>query len=254
MECVASVAVTNCLHDRFRRLMSSFRSHELQSGLILKALIALGLFIVLLHSLSAALFHAGYEQVRIIVLLFDLRLEGNVPQFFSASLFLLIAALLYAGHIKERCVSGGQGLEWLGLSLLAVFLAVDEAAQVHEKTIKPMRRLLGEGDLGVLTYAWVVPYGILVVLVGLASLRFLGALDRTTRIRLISAAGVFLLGSLGFELIEGAFAHWPSEDPRMLVIYTLEESLEMLGCILAIRALLLHHSQQVAHLTLVFKA
>ncbi len=169
--------------------------------------------------------------------LFHLNGESNIPAAYSA-LILLLAALLLGVIAWARRRSGqADAASWKALTLIFGFLALDEAAMLHERTADITRSLI-QTD-GILHYAWVVPYGVLALLVGLAFLRFLRQLPPRIRNRVILAGGLYVMGALGFELLEGlvvSAADGPSVLNEGLIV--VEEGLEMLGVVLFIGALL----------------
>ena len=117
-------------------------------------------------------------------------------------------------------------------------MSYDEAFQLHEKLISPMRNLLGNEDLGIFYFAWVLPGIILVALLGLYFFSFLRQLPTKTRTRLLVAAGLYLGGAIGFELIGGAYAESVDKNIVFSFMSTTEEALEMAGLITLIWALL----------------
>lgn len=165
--------------------------------------------------------------------------EHNLPALFS-TLLLLFAALLLA--LIARLARGQKAPDASKWTLLAVgflFMSLDEAMALHEKLIDPLRGLLASQHLGIFYYAWVIPAIALVVALGLYFLPFMLRLPRRTAVAFVIAAAFYLGGALGVELIEG----WWKEDhsyidPVYHLLVTLEESLEMGGAILFIRALL----------------
>ena len=133
---------------------------------------------------------------------------------------------------------------WVGLCLIFVALAIDEAASIHELTIEPMRDLFGAS--GILYWAWVIPGGIFVIMVAAIYLRFILQLpDRTRRLFIISAV-TFVGGALGMEMIGAA---WFDVHGRRNLGYsffwTVEETLEMCGVLIFIYALLNYLSNTV---------
>ena len=180
--------------------------------------------------------------------LFDFNREGNLPAFYSACSLLLAAALSFviAGHAWMQADRWRR--HWLGLGIIFLFLAVDEAAELHGILSRPLRQL---GHLsGALLFAWVVPYGILTIMFAVAYLRFFMALPPRPRAQLGIAAVVFVVGALGFELLGGVIvsAHGGLETGldnwQHAIAYTVEELLEMSGIVLAIHALLQHIAEQ----------
>ena len=93
-----------------------------------------------------------------LVPLTDFDREGNLPTIVSSLMLLLCAVLLalIAYTVRNRKASGWIG--WVGLSLLFLFVAIDESVSIHEQLIRPVREMFKLS--GVLYFAWVIPYGI----------------------------------------------------------------------------------------------
>lgn len=163
--------------------------------------------------------------------------ETNLPSTFSALLLLGAAALLGVIARVKWMLQDAQRRVWTGLALLFSYLALDEAAGLHERLIVPVQGLVKTD--GVLHYAWVVPYGALTILVLLACLRFLRQLPARTRAQMLLAGCLYVGGAFGFELMEGYVKTlYGRHNFMMEVLITAEEALEMFGVILLIAALL----------------
>ena len=108
-----------------------------------------------------------------------------------------------------------------------------------------MREALGGGELGILSFAWVVPAVVLVVVLGLVFLRFLRDLPRSTRRRLLLAGGLYRGGAVGMEMAGAAYgeAHGIYCGTYSLIA-TAEEALEFAGLIVLIWAVLRHWAEQ----------
>jgi hypothetical protein len=101
-----------------------------------------------------------------------------------------------------------------------------------------MRSLLGAGELGIFYYAWVVPAFALIVVLGFFFLRFAFWLPVKTRTSFFLAAFLFVGGAIGIELIGGWFDEvYGYDNLSYNLISTVEESFEMAGLIVFIRAL-----------------
>ncbi|QSA98587.1 hypothetical protein [Methylococcus sp. EFPC2] len=200
------------------------------------ALTATAFLLVLLNLAGlAAKFHWNVAPDHGWVALFDLDRERNVPSVFSTGLILYCAALL---ALMGRGTPGKNRLAWLGLACIFAFLALDELVSLHERLIEPVRA--GLHASGIFYFAWLIPYGLAVVLLGLAYLRFLMGLPHSLRRTLIVSATVYLSGAVGLELLGGAYLeslHDAHNLPYELLT-TLEESLEMAGMIGLARGLL----------------
>jgi hypothetical protein len=88
-------------------------------------------------------------------------------------------------------------------------------------------------------FAWVIPYSLLVLLVGVAYLRFVFRLPPFVRDRVLLAGFVFVAGALGLEIVESYYYSQSGvKDLNFAILTTLEESMEMFGILLFIYALL----------------
>lgn len=87
--------------------------------------------------------------------------------------------------------------------------------------------------------AWVVPYGIGLVLLAATYTRFLFRIPRRSAILLIFAGVWFVSGALVMELISGhVYQAAGSKNILYIVVQTLEETLEMSGIVVFIFALI----------------
>lgn len=163
--------------------------------------------------------------------------EANLPALFSTLLLLFAALVIGAIAAVKRRLRDRFAHTWTGLALLAAYLGIDEGASLHEKWTEPMADLFQTG--GILHYAWVIPYSLLMITVLFASLRLLTSLPSTVRIGLIMSGIVYVGGALGMELAEGwVRTNLGRENFLMEVLITIEDGLEMAGVILLISTLL----------------
>ena len=179
----------------------------------------------------------GFE-IRSISEMFNINLEGNLPSSFSMLLMLTAAGFLSVIAFLSRVNNSPYISKWALLALGFFFMAFDEGFQVHERFIEPMRSLLGAGELGIFYYAWVVPAFALIVVLGFFFLRFAFWLPVKTRTSFFLAAFLFVGGAIGIELIGGWFDEvYGYDNLSYNLISTVEESFEMAGLIVFIRAL-----------------
>jgi hypothetical protein len=180
---------------------------------------------------------------------FNLDGENNIPAWFSTiSLFLCALILVAIGAVCWK-QNGGHRWYWIGLSVVFLGLSLDEAASIHEWLVLPLRRRLDLG--GYFYYAWVIPGGLFTLAVGLAFLRFVIGLPRVTRTRFFVAGIIYCSGALGMELIGGKYASAHGmRNWTYILIASLEESLEMLGTILFLQALLVYWREYVGEVRL----
>lgn len=91
--------------------------------------------------------------------------EVNFPSLFSVAILFFSSILLGVIGVHSRD-SNKPSLGRYGLSFVFLFLSIDEAISIHEMFIGFGRKHLGVG--GVFYFSWIIPYGILlVVLIGI---------------------------------------------------------------------------------------
>ena len=161
--------------------------------------------------------------------------ELNLPTLFSTALLLMAALLMQRlGQSSDRI----DAQDWRLLSKIFIFLALDEALQIHEILIIPGLRHQVHPALA---STWVMPYAVLALILLWRFRRFLGSISRATASRLLRSGAVYIGGAIGMEMI-GSFAVRSSlirlHSPWYGAITGLEEALELVGIILLIDALL----------------
>lgn len=182
----------------------------------------------------------GHDHVMGLLPIIDLDKEHNLGTLFSVVLLTANAVLfLLAAAQEERGTSRRKA--WGFLGLIFFFLAFDEYAYVHERLIIPMRELF-DASAGILHFAWIIPYGVLVVLVGLLVGPVILRLPSHPRKWFVYSAIAYLSGALGCEAIGGwRLVSIGGESARPEFVYefitTVEESLEMIGLVLLVYAL-----------------
>lgn len=181
----------------------------------------------------------GHDNVFGFVPRFSLVEEANVPTWYSSVALLACAALLAIVARTEREAGNRFVLHWNVLALLFLGLSVDEAAALHEMLIEPLRGALGVG--GLFYFAWVVPALAALAVLGLAYLRFLVHLPPQTRRLFLAAAATFVGGAVGAEMAGGAWVESRGfHNAGSALLWTVEESLELVGIVVFIYALLRH--------------
>ena len=91
--------------------------------------------------------------------------ESSYPTYYS------VAALAFCGMLlgfiaMQQPGRGAYRGHWAALAVIFFCLAFDERAMFHERTIIPLRNLLGLG--GIFHFAWVLPGMAFVAIVGVA--------------------------------------------------------------------------------------
>ena len=168
---------------------------------------------------------------------FNVDLENNIPTYFSA--LLLMAAALLSGLVAwtRRCLGRPFGRYWVGLAVGFAYISVDEMAELHERTISPLRDGLGAD--GLLYYSWVVPAAGILLLLGLVYMRFFWHLPRRWKGWFGAAGATYVGGALGVEMLGGLYAsQYGVATFAYALITTVEEGLEMIGIALFLYAIL----------------
>ena len=184
----------------------------------------------------------GHPSAYGLIPLFNVDEEGNIPTFFSTFLLLFAAVLLGVITILKKKQMDSYASYWTVLSFGLFFMAVDEASAMHEKLIYPIRMLLGDGELGIFTFAWVIPFILIICVLALFFVRFLLHLPPKTKLTFLVAAILYIGGAIGLELIEGLYTEAHGLDFTYSMMTAIEESLEMAGIIIFNWALLAYFS------------
>jgi hypothetical protein len=196
--------------------------------------------------------------------IFDVGEERSIPTWFESVQFLLCSCLLAVVAVAKRQRNDRYSLHWSALSIILLLLSLDEVASIHEAIGQQSERLLhavtGFTPGGAISFFWVVPGAIFVVVVLLAYLRFLADLPQSTRRLFLFAGALFVLGALGIEMLtaqvvssSSGIANWiasasggivgqgsASAIPTILkgLQTSVEEMFEMLGLTAFVYALL----------------
>ncbi len=211
---------------------------------IILALVAMGIFA------QFARWRYGVDPDHRIIKLVDLEGEKNLPALFSGLQLLLAAAVAWL--VKQFETQGRIARDWAILAVGMLTMAFDEVFGFHERLIEPMQRMLGGGNLGALTYAWVVPAMGMVVLIAVYFVRFLAALPRFVASLMILSGAVFLGGAIGFEMLGGWYWANYGYSPTQSAIVIAEEILEYVGVCLFIYAALRYQAMIAMPVRLTF--
>ena len=159
--------------------------------------------------------------------LFKFDAEKNIPTFYS-SIAILFAGILLSLIYSKRKEEKLPYRSWLFLSIIFIFLSIDEISSIHERLIIPLRHLFRTSDF--LYFAWVIPYGLALLVFVIAYSRFWYKLPGNIRGLFLLSGTIYVSGALGFELIGGKYADtYGTDNIIYAIITTCEELLEMLG-------------------------
>lgn len=202
---------------------------------IVRACWIVTLFIVVLATyLMVIKYGRGRDFVYGLTARFDMDQEWGIPSLFSG-LQLLFNAGLFAVAWTVTKNSAQRSRMWLLLSLFFVYLSIDEVFSVHEQLIVPIRERF---ELpGSLDYAWMIPYGAVVVLIGLAFFHVWRRQTMRVRSMLGLAAIIYLTGAIGFDLVGETYQRLRGDTLTYALIVELEETCEMAGLIVLMQTL-----------------
>jgi hypothetical protein len=168
---------------------------------------------------------------------FDLDEEANVPTWFESITLVLAAALLEVAARVRRSVRDERWLCWRVLAGGFLVMSLDECASIHERFKLPVQMLRNVPAFR--AFSWVVPGAVLVALLFAFFFRWLRTLPVRTRNGLMLAGAVYVGGAVGLEAVGGIEAMTVGMNNWIYVAtYTVEETMEMVGCLLLIVALL----------------
>ncbi len=202
------------------------------------ALFAAAVTLILLHVAGMySRYVLGHGRLLGVIDTFNVNYENNVPTFFSALLLMsCAAALAVVARLPDNPPRDRRYWGWL--AVIFAFLAFDEDASIHELFIEPVRYFLPAD--GPLHFAWVVPYGVGLLAVGILYLRFVLGLPEPTRMLTIASGSLYLGGAFVLEMVGGWYLSEVSGEvdfPYSMLV-GLEEFLEMCGAILFLYTML----------------
>ncbi|MDP3542429.1 MAG: hypothetical protein Q8T11_08185 [Elusimicrobiota bacterium] len=172
---------------------------------------------------------------------FDVSAEQSVSTWYSAAGLALAAALLGLVAAAHRAKRETRDLAaWVALAVIFALLSCDEVAGLHEVVSEHLHAALGTS--GFLRFAWVLPAGVFLLVLGATLLPFLARLAPRRRRQFVVAGLIYVGGAVGREMI-GAKLFSEAGDQRTLAYFLCghgEEFLEMLGIVLFNSALIEH--------------
>jgi hypothetical protein len=176
--------------------------------------------------------------------MFDMMFEANLPSWFSGAVLLACAGALGVVSLAARR-KGDDARGWAALSALFGAASVDEVATIHETLAIDLHG----------SFTYLVP-GTLLLLAAGASLRgFFARLPVMTRIPLLLGIATWTLGAVALEGAEALLD--PATDTSLGVglalLNTLQDTLELLGMIIVLDAVIQHASRQKYRVTLAFE-
>ena len=198
-----------------------------------------------------ALYGFNHDNIRGFAPLFNLDAERNVPAWFSTVQLFLASMLAFMIYMERRLDGTRYVAHWAGLGFIMLYISLDEAIALHERTIVPIRESLGLG--GFLYFSWVILGALAVAAVVLIYVPFLKSLPKRTAVLIFLAGTVFVAGGLGLELVGSAIADkGGTHSLTYNGVTATEELLEMVGIATFIFALSDYASRHCKRIGLMF--
>lgn len=189
------------------------------------------------YILENVLANSGGELALALLDLFSVNAEETIPTWYATLLLFTAAILLFFIAALKRKKAQPYARHWLGLSLIFLYLSMDEGAVIHEIASDVIETRFE--TTGYLSFGWVIVFVPLVIIIGMIYLRFLFHLPVRTRSLFIVAGLIYVGGAVGVEVISAN--RWYIDGGvsfPYLAIATVEELFEMLGVVVFIYALL----------------
>lgn len=175
----------------------------------------------------------------------DMNAEHSVATWFNVGLLQLVAGLAVVAAVASA--RPRERWAWGSLAVAVALLSLDEKISIHES----LPDLLGMAKGSLVTHEWLVP-GVAIALVALVPLSvLLRPLPRQVILGLVVALLLYGGGAVGVELVSGLAVRALEIDhpvrQLMPVWEWVEESLEMLGCVAAMAAIVTHLQRVGVH-------
>ncbi len=184
--------------------------------------------------LQFAIYDLGSKKAAWWSTLFNLDIELSIPSLYQVFLFFGIAFLFFL--ISYLKIVGKEHFRWhwFVVSCVALVLAFDEGASIHELATMPIRHLLGGNLPGYLQYAWVIPAIAVVVILVILFWKYFRSLPNRTQLLLLISIMIYLSGALVLEMVGSNYAMLNGIGNLTYNIFvTFEETFEMTGLVLA---------------------
>ena len=184
-------------------------------------------------------FILGHGTVYGLIDMFLLNAEANVPTFFSSSNLLLCSALLFVLGSAAQQSGRPFASAWRALGLAALFVAIDESAQIHELLDRnPEWTTSYFSPEGMLDGPWVVVYGAVVLAFVMAFARFFLHLPGRYKLLFMISAALFVGASIGLEMVGAEILSRDGKTYRYEIVNAIEEICEMVAVVILNTSLL----------------
>lgn len=199
-----------------------------------------------------------------LVRLLDVKKEESFHTWYSEMVLVFAAILLAVVWLIKRGEGDRYAKHWAGLSVLLVFLSIDEGTAVHENMGALGKFMVGSvaiSPTGFLAYTWIVPAFILVLLVMALYAGFFFHLQNRERILFTLTIALFVGASIFLEALSAFYVSFHGGQQGMTLLQSLavtgittaEETTEVIAVIVLIYTLLTYIRPQLDQLMIGFK-
>ena len=191
--------------------------------------IALGLFAYVFAKLTGHNFVFGFLR------LLDVHSEQSIATYVSAINLLLASILIFIIYSYEKANKLSGAGYWLFMSILFLYLSIDESTSIHENFGNIHRYLVGKELIPpILDFRVWILYGVFFIFaVAIVLLPIVRRVPTDTRRYFLIAGCVFVTGAVGFEYLGGWIEESGSVESTKDVAYVVEglfeEGFEMYG-------------------------
>ncbi len=176
---------------------------------------------------------------------FALNEEHNIPTLYSSLALFYCSALFWLIALLKAHPTRNEVRYWKGLSVVFLYLSVDEMVALHESFSKLFHKL---GVNGILHNAWVVPGIIAIAIFLITFYKFFLTLPNFLKRSILMAIFLWVGGALFVETLGGYYKYlYGEENLGYALLTTVEEVMEMLGVVVLIHGLLLYLNKIVLH-------
>lgn len=208
---------------------------------VVRVMLAIALLLIFLHFvfqyINMNVFYQQNGQFYELSNRFDLDDESSVSTWYSQVLLLAtgIGALLIAFLTKNKVTKK----LWNTIGAIGILFSLDEIAGLHERFLQSVHVLLFQDNAPTgFANAWLVLLPAILLVAGWLAYHMLRLLPKETTMLFVFGGIIFLLGSVGIDLIT------PTIDRETFlqqgVFVGLEETFELIGTIVAFYAVARH--------------
>jgi hypothetical protein len=207
---------------------------------VIKMLVLITLFLVSIHLILQAMYYFIFNQNNLLIFelsnRFDFNDESSVPTWYNAILLFVLSTLCWINYYHTKKTTKNT---WLILSLVFLLLSIDEIAGLHENILQFVHiAFFGWGVSSVAINGWLLLSPVILMILYLLYRFVLAKLDNDTLVLFILAGAIYISGSVIIEGLTSALVIYDNNFLTNGLFTALEETMEILGIIIAIYATL----------------